>query len=129
MKSAFLPGSSALILACSALFAFPAAATANAATRRPAPTLYTLVVSFNSFGEGISQPHYSSFRTRLGELEANWGPVEQHVAGWGREGEFDVCLPLWEVPQPYRQEFIDDVRDSLEPGGRVQVTEQDLCGH
>lgn len=140
MKSVSLFALSALVLAGAAAFALPAAARASAGvaasgtaaapvTQRRAPLLYALVVSFNSLGEGVSQPHYSSFRTQLGELEAEWGPIERHIVNWGREGEFDVCLPLWEVPQPQRQHFIQDVRDNLEPSGRAYISEQAACGH
>lgn len=142
MKSVSLFALSALALAVAAAFALPAAARASAGVaagssavaaapvaQRRQPLLYALVVSFNSLGAGVSQPHYSSFRTQLGELEAEWGPIERHIVYWGREGEFDVCLPLWEVPQPQRHNFIQDVRDNLEPSGRAYISEQATCGH
>lgn len=141
MQSRSVSGSRFLVLACGALFTLTVAArppadtqasvpTAEAsAARRPLPTIYPLVVSFNSLGEGISYGHYASFRTQLAEFEANWGgQIEQQIVNWGREGEFDVCLTAFDPPETYWQNFVYHLRENLEPSGRVVVTEQDICG-
>ena len=106
-----------------------AASAAPAKAPPPSRTLYRAVVVFNSWGAGVSRPTISTFNVIVAEYEANSGiSLERHVVYWGREGEFNSCMPLSQLNASAQQNFVQDLRNNLEPGGRAFVLENAPCG-
>lgn len=106
------------------------AVAANAAQARPAPPpTYPLVVSFISIGTGTSPTSIAPFNLVVAEFEATWGvTAERTTASWGREGEFDVCFTLANLPAAAADELVDQMWQ-FDADPLVVVDEQATCGH
>ncbi|MBL8298374.1 MAG: hypothetical protein JNN30_08515 [Rhodanobacteraceae bacterium] len=90
-------------------------------------TVYPIVVSFISIGEGVSYPSVMQFNTLVAEFEHTWGVAAQRVVSpWGREGEFDVCFTLGGLPAAARAELVDQLR-LLDAEPLVAVAEDVAC--
>lgn len=97
-----------------------------AAPARPA-TVYPIVVSFISIGEGVSYPSVAQFNVLVAEFEQVWGVTAQRVvAPWGREGEFDVCFTLAGLPTAARDELVGQLLP-LDAEPLVAVAEEVPC--
>lgn len=117
-----------LLCACSAAaHAAPPRDAATALQSRAAIT-YPLVVSFISIGSGVSPASVAQFNVVLAEFEATWGVSAQRTtASWGREGEFDVCFTLTDLPAAARAELVDQMWQ-LDAEPLIAVKENARCG-
>jgi hypothetical protein len=106
------------------------AATGAAQARRPQPPpTYPLVVSFISIGTGTSPAAIAQFNLVVAEFEAIWGlTAERTTASWGREGEYDVCFTLANLPPDAADELVDQMWQ-LDADPMVAVGENVSCGH
>lgn len=118
---------STVSLALLSLFCTAASAATSVAPAR-APTTYPLVVSFISIGTGVSSAAVAQFNTVVAEFEATWGVTAQRTtASWGREGEFDVCFTLANLPQAARDELVAQMWQ-LDAEPLIAVGENARCG-
>jgi hypothetical protein len=98
-----------------------------AAPARPATT-YPLVVSFISIGTGVSSAAIAQYNVIVAEFENYWGVNPQRVvAPWGREGEYDVCFVLTDLPPAAREELVESLL-WLDDEPFTEVAENASCG-
>ena len=92
-------------------------------------TTYPLVVSFISIGAGVPWNSVARFNVAVNEYDQMLGTLERTVVHWGREGEFDVCFTLQELPsEQIRAEIIEQMVWIGEDDPYVITTENDRCG-
>src|SRR5690349_15366292 len=101
----------------SVIVSTPASSTSStsaplASPAEPKPAVaektYSLVVSFGSIASGTDD----AASERLKRVEIPRGAVH-HRGLWGKEGEFDECFDLGDVPADKSRAFIDNVRRAI----------------
>lgn len=118
---------SLLASACSFAHAAAPQAPPAAAPARPATT-YPLVVSFISHGSGVWSGAIAQYNVIINEFEQSWGLFPQRVvAHWGREGEYDVCFTLTDLPPAAQQELRESLL-WLDDEPFTEVAENASCG-
>lgn len=121
-----------LLAAAAAPFACRSTQTQAQASQPPAPagpnTMFRLVVSFYSKGEGIDYKMRQKFEGFMADAQAtrklNLNPLS---VPWGREGEVDFCLMLNELTPRQQKDLVAEIKNMMEGHELVRVSENSRC--
>ena len=89
-------------------------------------TIYRLIVSFYSPGNGIDHEMLQSFSSFLNEKHSS---LIYEKVNWGKEGERDYCFLLNELNSKQQEDFIEEAKEVLSSSERVRVKENQPCKH
>jgi len=90
--------------------------------------VYRIVVRFGSVCCGIDHEVYDKVMQHIADREQQTGnPIAVKKVYWGKEGEFNLCMPLDELPEAGRTEFIHKLKSVTKNVPTVKVDENSRC--
>jgi hypothetical protein len=92
----------------------------------PSATVYGLVVSFYSPGDGADGAAIAAFDAYLATAE---GDLELERVRWGEEGEIDYCLKLSKLTPAEKAAFVDGARKAVAGSKKVNVYPDAACSN
>jgi hypothetical protein len=93
-------------------------------------SIYRVIVSFISLGEGTDARMKESFDSYIAQFEKDSNKkiiVDKY--GWGREGEQDVCLKLKTFASAEQDKFVEGAKKLFGTSDRIIVIENAVCKH
>lgn len=96
----------------------------------PKETVYRLIISFISIGEGTDGDARQLMDNLLGIwAEHNQVTLKYDSFPWGREGEVDYCFRLNELNTELQDAFVSEMREVMKDRNLIQITENQKCMH
>lgn len=92
--------------------------------------LYRIVVMFYSIGEGVESEFVNAFEDSISAFSARIGKnIDYERTSWGREGETDFCMQLFELSEVEKSQFIAQTKSQLKKAKWVNIYENYPCKH
>ncbi len=89
---------------------------------------YDLVVSFYSIGSGIDRTILKEYINFLNENKENYSnSFSYERVPWGREGEVDFCIQLFNLKEKEIETFKNNSNTILRKSSMVHSTENAIC--
>lgn len=96
----------------------------------PKETVYRLIISFISIGEGTDGEARKMMDNVLGIwAEHNQVTLKYDTFPWGREGEVDFCFRLSELNTELQDAFVSEMKEVMKGRNLIQITENQKCMH
>lgn len=96
----------------------------------PKETMYRLIISFISIGEGTDGEARKLMDNLLGIwAEHNQVTLKYDTFHWGREGEVDFCFRLNELNTELQDAFVSEMKEVMKERKLIQITENQKCMH
>ena len=93
-------------------------------------TKYTLVIMFYSIGEGIENEYVRALEDSISSFSAQIKKnIDYQKTSWGREGETDFCMQLFELTDVEKAQFISQMKMQLKKAKWVNIFENYPCMH
>jgi len=90
--------------------------------------VYRIVVRFGSVCCGIDREVYDKVMRLIADREQQIGKtIAVEKVYWGKEGEFNLCMALDELPEARRFVFVHKVKDITDNVPTVKVDENSPC--
>jgi hypothetical protein len=87
-------------------------------------TLFTLVIMFYSIGEGVENEYIKALEDSISSFSAEISkPIDYEKNSWGREGETDICMQLFELSAVEKSKFIAETKSLLKKAKWVNIYE------
>lgn len=87
-----------------------------------------LIISFYSIAGGPDRASQKRVDAFLEQYEkSHTVTLAKNVVHWGREGEFDYCLPLSELNQADQKTLVSDIRAMSDILTQVDLYENEPC--
>jgi hypothetical protein len=97
---------------------------------KPDSSLYTMVIMFYSIGEGIDFESLRAYEDSISAFSSRIGKnIEYQKTPWGREGETDLCMQLFELSDVEKAQFISQTKMQLKKSKWVNIFENYPCKH
>ncbi len=91
---------------------------------------YRMVVMFYSIGEGVENEFVTAFEDSISAYSAKIGKnIDYERTPWGREGETDFCMQLFELSEVEKTQFISQTKRQLKKAKWVNINENYPCKH
>lgn len=91
-------------------------------------SIYSLVASFYSRGEGIDFKVANEYKTFLLNYKtSNELALEHDIISWGREGETDFCIRFNNLSEKDKRLFLEKSQEILKKTDRVNIKENASC--
>ena len=91
---------------------------------------YRVIISFISIGEGPSLTGHDKLQNFLNFQNENTEKnLKCDTIPWGREGEVDYCFTLEELSEGEQENFMGELRRSLEGDELIRIEENTVCRH
>ncbi len=96
----------------------------------PDTSKYTMVIMFYSIGEGIDFESLRTYEDSITAFSSRIGKnIEYQKTPWGREGETDFCMQLFELSDVEKAQFISQTKMQLKRAKWVNIFENYPCKH
>ena len=97
---------------------------------KPDSSIYTMVIMFYSIGEGIDYESLKSYEDSITAFSSRIKKnIEYQKTPWGREGETDFCMQLFELSDVEKAQFIAQTKMQLKRAKWVNIFENYPCKH